>query len=78
MGFLQKLYLSLCYECNKTALGQQDLTQIDGRIAEIARENMLSTEEVKALLDKGRVIHSKALIGEFHRKVYQLRSTDNG
>ena len=75
MIFVQKLYLSFCYECEKNGLDPQDLQdlkQIDNRIAEIAHENMISPEELKALLDKGRVIHSKALIGELHRSAWWL------
>jgi len=85
MIFLQKLYLSFCYECEKNALDPQDLQdlkKIDNRIAEIANENMLSPEEVKWLLDKGRVIHSKALIGGLHRGAWWLMpkkgSNNNG
>ena len=84
MIFVQKLYLSFCYECEKNGLDPQDLQdlkKIDNRIAEIAHENMLSPEEVKWLLDKGRVIHSKALIG-VHRNAWWLMpkkgSNNNG
>lgn len=75
MIFLQQLYLSFCHECEQNVLDPQDLQDlktIDNRIAEIAHENMLSTEELKALLDKGRVIHGKALIGGLHRSAWWL------
>jgi uncharacterized iron-regulated protein len=75
MKFLQHLYLSFCSECEQNVLDPQDpqdLKKINNRIAEIAHENMISPEELKALLDKGRVIHSKALIGELHRSAWWL------